>query len=171
MSGKRSVAACVLALTALSGLASAQTPEAPQKAADGPSLAVALELAQGAIAACAQKGYPISVSVLDSAGIVKVTLAADGAVPAVVESGTKKAATALKLKMATLAATEKEKDDKTLAASYAADPSLFVHPGGQLLMSGGKIIGAIGASGAPHESHQDDACLTVAIANAKGLQK
>jgi uncharacterized protein GlcG (DUF336 family) len=163
----RTVTAVAAALISLSGALLAQTAVAPPPAADGPSLALSLEAAQGTIDACARNGYKVAVTVLDSAGVSKVILAADGVGPAAIASSTKKATTAMRLDMSTIAAVEQAKTDQALAAKIAADPSLFVHAGGILLMSAGKVIGAIGASGAPHEGHQDDICLDAGIAKIK----
>ena len=74
----------VLALAATSSIASAQQPApggAPQRvpAARGPETALALEAAQTAISTCAANGYKVAASIVDSAGVLKVLVAADGA--------------------------------------------------------------------------------------------
>ncbi|MEI9904092.1 MAG: heme-binding protein [Asticcacaulis sp.] len=61
----------------------------------GPSLQVSLDLAKAAIAACTARGLAASVSVVDSAGLVKVILRADGA-PKPPVAAPLKAATAAK---------------------------------------------------------------------------
>ena len=79
-------AALALGLSAC-GIASAQTagpsgaaPAAPQPPpeARGPSLDVAYALGQAAIADCKIRGFNITVTVVDSAGVPRVTLRADG---------------------------------------------------------------------------------------------
>ncbi len=133
-----------LLLSATSNLASAQQP-APARA---PEMALALEGAQNAISTCAANGIKASASIVDSAGVLKVLLVADGASKGSVETSTKKAVTANALKLATADALEKMKTDQALAAKVNADTTLFVRPGGFPLMAGNDVIGAIGVSGA-----------------------
>jgi uncharacterized protein GlcG (DUF336 family) len=154
-------------------IASAQTPPppAPQPpAAKGPSLAAAMEAANAAISNCTANGYTVAVSIVDSAGVTKVLLAADGARARAVESSTKKAVTALTLKMSTAEVAEKIKTDEALAARLTADPTLFARPGGLLLKAGDEIIGAIGVGGAPG-AEKDEACATAAIDKVKAQLK
>src|SRR6187402_439001 len=75
-----------------------QSSSAPARvpAAYGPSLELAIEAAQVALATCAKAGgQTIGASVVDSAGVLKVLLAADGTSPRGVASSTAKALTAL----------------------------------------------------------------------------
>lgn len=150
--------------------APAGSPGPPPPAARGPALAVSIEMAQDAITACAANGYKVAVSVVDSAGVLKVLLAGDGAHARGVESSTKKATTALALKMPTSEAAEKAKTDQTLAAKLTADTSLFARPGGLLLKVGDEVIGAIGVGGAPG-GEKDEACAKDAIEKTKGQLK
>ncbi len=133
-------------------------------AAEGPALALAIEAAQVAIATCAADGgQKIGVSVVDSAGVLKALLAADGTSPRGVQSSTAKAVTALKFQSATLDLHEKLPTDKTLADQIAADTSLNARPGGILLKVGEQVIGAIGVGG----GKTDHAC---AIAGRDKIQ-
>ncbi len=139
-------------------------------AADGPSLALSLEAARAMIADCATKDYKVAVTILDSAGVTKLVLVADGVGPRAVESSLKKAVAALTLGMPTARAVEQMKTDTALAARIAADAALFVHPGGVPLMEAGKIIGAAGVSGAPIGG-KDDVCLSAGLDSVKGRLK
>lgn len=131
-------------------------------AARGPALDLALEAAQIAIATCAADGgQKIAVSVVDSAGILKVLVAADGASPRGVNSSTNKALTALQFKRATSQAGEQAKTDKSLAEKIAADSSLNARPGGILIKVGDEVIGALGVGG----GKTDEPCALA------GLQK
>ena len=116
--------------------------------ARGPSLELAVEAARIAIEACAADGgQKVAASVVDSAGVLKVLLAADGASPRGVVSSTNKAVTALNFKAATSQIGEQAKTDKVLADKIAADTSINARPGGVLLKVGDEIIGAIGIGG------------------------
>ncbi len=117
-------------------------------AAKGPALELAIEAARVAIETCAADGgQKIGVSVVDSAGVLKVLLAADGTSPRGVTSSTNKAVTALHFKKSTSALAEQIKTDKAMADTIAATPAFNARPGGILIQVGGEIIGAIGVGG------------------------
>ncbi len=161
----------LLPLLALSGAATAQTPmPPPTPAARGPSLEAALDAANTAIATCATNGYKVAVSVVDSAGVPKVLLAADGTHARGVDSSTRKALTALAFKMPTSDVAEKIKTDEALAARLTAEPNLLARAGGMLLKAGDETIGAIGVGGAPG-GDKDEACAQAAIDKVKGMLK
>jgi len=131
-------------------------------AAKGPSLELAIEAARVAIETCVADGdQKIGVSVVDSAGVLKVLLAADATSPRGVASSTNKAVTALHYKKSTSVLFEQVKTDKSLADAIAAVPTYNARPGGILIKVGDEIIGAIGVGG----GRTDEPC---AIA---GLQK
>ena len=166
---KQFLTACMLGLTSF--VVNAQPPQtqnssAPARvpAAYGPSLELAIEAAQVAIAACAKEGgQTIGVSLVDSAGVLKVLLAADGASPRGVSSSTAKALTVLQYKTATKNLLEKIPTDKKLADEIAANPTLNGRPGGILITKGDKIVGAIGVGG----GRTDHEC---ALAGLKKIQ-
>ena len=117
-------------------------------AAKGPSLELAIEAARVAVETCAADGeQKIAASVVDSAGVLKVLLAADGTSPRGVTSSTIKAITALRFKKSTSALTEQIKTDKALADTIAATPTYNARPGGILIQVGTEVIGAIGVGG------------------------
>lgn len=161
----------VVALS-VAGAASAQTAPAaapaapPPPPAKGPATALALEAAQTALATCTANGFKVSVSVVDSAGVLKVLLAGDGVRAMGVSSSTKKATTSVAFKAPTAAIAEQAKTDTALAAKLAADTTLFARAGGQPLMSGGELIGAIGVGGAPG-GEKDDVCALAGVAKIK----
>ncbi|HXC58055.1 MAG TPA: heme-binding protein [Steroidobacteraceae bacterium] len=151
----------------------AQTPpvaaaggQPPAPAARGPSLELALEAAQAALAECGTREQKIGVSVVDSAGVLKVLLASDGASSRGVQSGNNKAVTALTFKQPSSQVGEKIKTDADLAAKVAANPNFNARPGGVLLQVNGEIVGAIGVGGA-RGSENDEAC---ALTGAKKIQ-
>ena len=124
----------------------ANTTQVPT--AKTPPLELAIEAAKIAIETCAAEGgQKIGASVVDSAGVLKVLLAADGTSPRGVTSSTNKAVTALHFKKSTSALAEQIKTDKALADTIAATPSYNARPGGILIQVGTEIIGAIGVGG------------------------
>jgi len=143
--------------------AAAPTPTPPAR---GPVLELALEAARVAVQNCTERNQRIGVSVLDSAGVAKVVLGADGVSARGVASSTAKALTALQFKAATSALAEQVKTDKALADSIAANTSLNARAGGILVKVGDEIIGAIGVGGA-RGSDVDEAC---AVAGLQAVQ-
>jgi uncharacterized protein GlcG (DUF336 family) len=127
-----------------------QAGDAPARvpAAHGPSLDLAIEAARLAIATCAEAGgQTIGVSVIDSAGVLKVLLAADGTSPRGVASSTAKAVTALQYETDTQELFTQLDTNKALADEIAANTALNARPGGIVIKVGGNIIGAIGVGG------------------------
>jgi uncharacterized protein GlcG (DUF336 family) len=158
-----------------SGVASAQNsaPTAPSApvarppappAARGPALDLSLEAAQVAIETCKARDQKAAVSVVDSAGVLRVLLATDGASPRGVTSSTSKAVTALTFKAATSQLAERLKTDPEFAEKIAANPAFNARAGGIPLVVEGEYIGAIGVGGA-RGSEVDEAC------GLAGLQK
>ena len=97
-------------------------------------------------------------------------LASDGAPEMTVQVGIRKAFTALTFKEPSGAVGDQAKTDPAVAAKIAADPKLITWAGGQPLMVGADVIGAIGVSGAPG-GDKDDACTSAAIAQIKDRLK
>ncbi len=133
-------------------------------------MALALEAAQAAVAACTANGYKVGAVVVDSAGTPRVVLVADGASSMTAEFATRKAYTANSFKATSASVGEKAKADKALADRIAADPKMITWAGGQPLMAGGEVIGAIGVGGAPG-GDKDDACVNAGIAKIKDRLK
>jgi uncharacterized protein GlcG (DUF336 family) len=141
---------------------SAQPP-----AARGPSLKLALEAAQKALDTCKGLDQKIGVTVVDSAGVLKVVLATDGASTRGVTSSTNKALTALAFTAPTSELGEKIKTDTALAEKVAANASYNSRAGGVLLKVGDDVIGAIGVGGAKG-SEKDEACAVAGLQKIKG---
>jgi uncharacterized protein GlcG (DUF336 family) len=143
---------------------------APQPAARGPALDLALEAAREALDVCTAKGFNVGVSVIDSGGVAKVVLAKDGASPRGVASSTNKAVTSLTFKAATSQLGEQIKTDTQLAEKINASPNFNARAGGVLLKVGNEVIGAIGVGGA-RGSENDEACALAGIEKIKGKLK
>jgi uncharacterized protein GlcG (DUF336 family) len=139
----------------------------PQPAAHGPSLESSIEAATAAVEACADKDQHAGVSVVDSAGVLKVLLAADGTSERGVVSSTAKALTALHFKKSTSQLFTEQQTDKALAAKLAENSKFNPRPGGVLLKVGEEIIGAIGVGGAKI----DEECALAGINKIEPLAK
>jgi uncharacterized protein GlcG (DUF336 family) len=164
-----------LALAATSSLAFAQQGGQPPPAR-GPEMALALEAGQAALAACAGNGVKAAVSVVDSAGVLRLMLAADGVANNQIEISQKKAVTAIVLKATTSEIAEKMAKDQAFKAKVEADKTLFPRPGGLPLMVGNDMIGAIGVSGASGLNGvpggvRDEACATAGLDKIKARLK
>jgi uncharacterized protein GlcG (DUF336 family) len=168
----RSSSICMLVGVALfAGAVLAQTPPAgtpptPPPQAPGPPLSLSLEAAQTAMATCAANGYKVAVVVVDSAGAVRVALAADGVNPRAVDFVQRKVATVIKYGEPSAALQEKVKTDTALAATISADPKLVARAGALPIKSKDVIIGAIGVGGAPG-GDKDDVCSLAGIEKIK----
>jgi uncharacterized protein GlcG (DUF336 family) len=158
---KKRILSMILGATAS---AFAQTPPAPP--ARGPAVKLALEAAQAAIDSCTARQQAISVSIVDSAGVLKALVAADGVHARGVASSTSKATTALSFKTSTKALSEQAKNDTALAERIAANPAFNARAGGVPILADGAIIGAIGVGGA-RGSDIDDACALAGLAQVQ----
>jgi len=135
--------------------------------APGPTLAQALEAAQAALAACKADGYNIGVSVVDSTGEPRVMLSADGATGGHVYTGVRKSLAALAFQVPSGQVNAKISADP--AAAKLVTPKMATMAGAVPLVSGGKVIGAIGASGA--SSLQDEKCAMAGADKIKASLK
>lgn len=125
------------------------------------SLELADQLAQHAIQACSANNYNIAVTVVDRAGVVKVTKRMDNAGPHTVEASRMKAFTALTTKTPT------DEVMKNAQANPGAQnlrdiPSFLLLGGGLPIKVGTQTIGAIGVGGAPG-GHLDQQCALDAL--------
>lgn len=166
---KLAIATAALALTLTASAALAQAPAAGPAAwaqipvARGPAMALAVEMAQTAVAACAANGYKVGAVVVDSAGVTRVELVGDGAQGRAADVAIRKAFTAVTFKKTSRAVGEDAKTDKALADRIAADPKLTTYAGAKLLMVDGTLIGAFAVGGAPG-GNLDEACVDAALA-------
>jgi uncharacterized protein GlcG (DUF336 family) len=136
----------------------------PVAAAHGPTLKAALGAARVALDSCKTKGFAVSVSIVDAAGVPKVLLAGDGVAPRGVRSSTNKALTALAFKDSTSRLATRSQTDKPLAEAIAADSNYTTRAGGIVIKVDGEIIGAIGVGGA-HPSEVDESCALNGLEN------
>jgi uncharacterized protein GlcG (DUF336 family) len=156
----RLAAAAVLAVTALSGSASAQVLDEKNV-----SVKLALQIAEEALA-CG--GDHVSVAVVDRTGRLRVFLQGDGAAPHNIELARRKAYTA-----ETFGRPSVEWAQRTAAGASGSNQDISgqraltdVIPlqGGVPIKVGNVTIGGVGLSGAPMGGPQEEACGKAGIA-------
>ena len=145
------------------GGAGERPPPEPGSDAPSPSLALALEAAQAAVAACIADGYNIGVAVIDSSGQPRAALSADGATGGHVYTAVRKGLAAVAFKLPTSAVGALIASDQAAAARVT--PAMMTWAGAVPLMAGDKLLGAIGASGA--SSQQDEKCAAAGAAKVQ----
>jgi uncharacterized protein GlcG (DUF336 family) len=136
----------------------------PESTAPGPSLALAVEAAQTAVATCSKAGFLIGAAVIDSIGEARAMLTADGSDGSHVFVAMRKALAALAYKMPSSSANALVAKDRTQLLH--ATPAMFIQGGAVPIVVNGKVIGAIGASGAagaPPMGHQDELCAEAGL--------
>ena len=123
--------------------------------------AIALELAQGALADCQKRGYQVAVSVVDRFGVVQVVLRDRFAGPHTPTTASGKAWTAATFRSSTsnLFAISQP---GMMQAGIRNLPGAVVIGGGLVVEAGGSLVGAIGVSGAPG-GDADEACAKAVI--------
>jgi len=125
------------------------------------SLPLAMEAANAALQACTEKGYSVSVSVVDRAGQLKVLVRSDGAGPHTIDASRRKAYTSASTKNPTSAVLENVQKNPG-AANLPMIDGFLILGGGIPLRAGDEVIGAIGVGGAP-SGHLDDQCAQAGI--------
>jgi uncharacterized protein GlcG (DUF336 family) len=127
-------------------------------------LDVAKTIAEGAIAACAAKGYATSAVVVDADGETIVAMHGDGAPPHTMENARRKAYTAMTFKQPTAEYAKKLLDPASVAHQQVTLPNVIAIPGGQPIKAGNDVIGGIGVSGSPGV---DDDCVNGGLEKVK----
>jgi uncharacterized protein GlcG (DUF336 family) len=156
---------CRLAFTAL---ALAAFSAVPARAAlimhKDLSLNVAKTIAEGAVAACAAKGYPVSAVVVNRDGDTIVAMHGDEAAAHTLENARRKAYTAMTFKQPTADYAKKLQDPNSIAHQQVTLPNVIAIPGGQPIKAGDQVIGGIGVSGSPGV---DDECINAVLDKVK----
>jgi len=130
------------------------------------SLDLAQMIARTAVDKCRENGYHSTVTVVDTAGLVKVTLRDDGTSPQTMEVSRRKAYTAM---------IYRRKSGETLK-TYRANPpwpgveGTIALGGGVPIFAGKDIVGGIGVSGAPG-ADKEEACGDAGVAKAAEFLK
>jgi uncharacterized protein GlcG (DUF336 family) len=127
-------------------------------------LRVARTIAEDAVAACAEKGYPVSAVVVNRDGDTIVAMHGDESSPHTMENARRKAYTAMTFKQPTAEYAKKLQDPNSVAHQQVTLPNVIAIPGGQPIKVGNEVIGGIGVSGSPGV---DDDCINAAMAKSK----
>ena len=167
-----------LALAATTCTLFAQQPPAgqqqPQPPARGVESALALEAVQAAVSACLADGIKGSAGVVDSAGVLRTLVSADGSSRGSAENGPKKAVLAVQMKKPTSEIFSEMEKDAALKAKLEADKTVFARPGALPIMAGNDVIGAIGFGGANQTQGggaKDEACAKAGLYKIKARAK
>jgi uncharacterized protein GlcG (DUF336 family) len=156
-----------LVLAATTGTLLAQQAAQPQPPpARGVEMALALEAAQAAVSTCLGEGVKGSAAVLDSEGVMRVLVSADGSSKNSAELSPKKAVAAIQMKKPTSEIQAAAEKDPALKAKLEADKSIFPRAGALPIMAGNDLVGAIGfggANGTQGGGTHDEACAKAGL--------
>ncbi|MDX8439391.1 GlcG/HbpS family heme-binding protein [Mesorhizobium australafricanum] len=130
---------------------------------------IALELAQGAVQACAADSYNVSAAVVDRAGVLRALLRADNAGVHTPDAARRKAYTAASARTPT-SAMAKSIQENPGAAQLVAIDNFLILAGGVPIKVGNETIGAIGVGGAPG-GNLDETCALAAVKQVEGKLK
>lgn len=128
-------------------------------------LAIAQEIAQATVEACAAKNFNVTATVVDRAGVTRAVLRADRAGPHTVAASRDKAFTAASARNATGAIAEGVEKNPA-ARNMAAIEGFLLLGGGVPVKVGDEVIGAVGVGGAPG-GHLDEECANAGIEKVK----
>ena len=124
------------------------------------SSAIAVNIAQTAMATCTANGYRVSASVVGCNGEVLVQIRGDGTGPHTMENSFKKAFTARTFRIPSGEMEERLKKNPQMGAQYLTG---FTTARGALPITiGEEVVGAAGVSGAPG-GEKDEACVKAAL--------
>lgn len=126
-------------------------PSLAQSVADEKTLSAdaALEIASGALQSCRKEGQKTSVTVVDAAGRIKVSVRDDGAAPHSQEHSFRKAYTALTYRITSADYGKRAAESKGAAIGPQLLPGITTSAGGVPIKLGNSTIGAVGVSGTP----------------------
>jgi glc operon protein GlcG len=134
----------------------------PESTAPGPNPDQATALARAAIADCARAGYRVGAAVVNSAGEAVVLLNATGTDGSHGFVGMRKALVALTFARPSSQVPALTGDP---AVTARITPAMFVEGGAVPILRNGRVIGAIGVSGAAGTpiGHRDEVCAQAAL--------
>jgi uncharacterized protein GlcG (DUF336 family) len=163
-----------LALAATTSPVFAQQGGQQQQPARGLDTALAVEAAQTAVNTCLDGGVKGSAAVVDSAGVLRVLVSANGSSKNSAELSPKKAILANDMKKSTSEIFSEMDKDPALKARLEADKNIFPRPGAVPIMAGNDVIGAIGfggANGTQGGGAKDEACAKAGLEKIKARVK
>ncbi|MGA0033378.1 MAG: GlcG/HbpS family heme-binding protein [Burkholderiales bacterium] len=133
------------------------------------SLALANQIAAASVAACSAKGYNVTATVVDRAGLVRAVQRADNAGPHTIAASLQKAYTSASARNNTQAMMETAQKNPG-AANLVHIPGFLLLGGGVPVRAGNDVIGAVGIGGAPG-GHLDEQCAVAALEQVKDQLK
>ena len=151
----------------------AQQP-APQPPARGVEMALAVEAAQTAVNQCLSEGVKGAAAVLDSAGVTRVLISADGASANASVLGPKKGVATVRMNKPSSQIQAEMEKDPALKAKLEADKDIFPRGGALPIMAGNDMVGAIafgGANGQQGGGTHDEACAKAGLEKIKARVK
>lgn len=151
------------------------TPGRAERKLPAVTLDAAMAAANEAIKVCASKGWPVSVSVVEASGVVKLQAKGDRSAPHTMDASFRKAYTTVSyaplFHFSKLSEWVEALKTNPLASAYATLPNIFLLPGAVTLKDGDEVVGAIGVAGAPGGSN-DEICAEAGLAKfADGLSE
>jgi uncharacterized protein GlcG (DUF336 family) len=123
-------------------------------------VAIAVQMAQAAIASCVAKGYPESAVVVGREGETLVAIRGDNTGPHTLENARRKAYTALSFRESTTAFAQRFADNNPVVREQTTLPNVIAIPGGLPIKVGTEVVGGIGASGSPGV---DEGCVQAGL--------
>jgi uncharacterized protein GlcG (DUF336 family) len=133
-------------------------------------LALAVEAATAAVAACEGAGYKVSVAVVDPSGETRAFVKGDHATVHTRDTAFRKAYPTVTLGpifgFDTLGAFVEKTRTSPVVASFLTVPNIILLPGAVSIRARGEIVGAIGVGGAPG-GEKDEACAAAGLAVIK----
>jgi uncharacterized protein GlcG (DUF336 family) len=157
------ISAVLLAFPALAHAQAEANPQGNMLSLSGPPLALALEAAQAAVAACKAKGVPVGVTVEDATGGLRVVLGSDGAVAADANGSRRTANLSTAFKASGPDIMARMKSDKTLADKINANEDWLSREGALQIKKGDTVVGVIAVEGHPHDAKRDIGCAQAGI--------
>lgn len=124
------------------------------------SAAMALTIAETAMATCTANGYHVSVTVLGRAAEPIVQVRGDGASPHTMENSFRKAYTSRTFRVASGEIAKRFKDDPSFFAVRLAN--VIPAQGALPIKVGEDVVGAVGVSGSPG-GEKDEVCAQAGI--------
>ena len=157
----------ILSLVYMSSLSASPASAEALTARKPLSLSIAVEVAMEAVAACEQSGYRVTVTIVDTSGMIKAVAKGDLAPPHTLDSSRGKAYAAV-----SLGPNFNENTTSAIVARVVNGPAfgplqhlagVFLVAGGVVIKSGDEVIGAVGVGGAPG-GDKDEVCAQAAVA-------
>ena len=132
------------------------------------SAAMALTIAQTAMATCTANGYRVSVTVMGRNAEVIVQLRGDGASPHTFENSFRKAYTSRTFRIPSGEIAKRFKDDPSYFAVHLTN--VIPAQGALPIKVGDDVVGAVGVSGSPG-GEKDEVCAQAGIDKVAGELK